>query len=133
MSKMYWDAAISVRNDRLDDQHKTWFGLLNKLHDSMLHDEPDDLVHTKIECLRAMLDYARGHFAAEEAYMREHGYAGLAEHIKLHQRFVDYALSLEKDLQAGRVILGSSVIGFMQEWVADHIASEDLKYAAFIG
>lgn len=133
MSKMFWDATLSVRNEKLDAQHKTWFKLLNSLHDAMLHDTAEDLASRKMECLQAMLEYARSHFVAEEAYMREHGFPDVGAHIQLHQRFIDHATSLEKDLQAGRVILGTGVIRFMQEWVSDHIATEDRKYADFIG
>ncbi len=132
MSRIYWDQSYSVHNDELDAQHKRWFDILNRLHDAMLNAGPDEYVREKADALKAMVDYTRFHFRAEEAFMRKINYPAMDSHVKLHERFVDQISEYYDDLQAGRVVLGTRIIKFMQEWLKDHIATEDKQYASLL-
>jgi hemerythrin len=128
---MYWDASLSVHNEELDAQHKSWLDILNKLHDAMLNDAPEALVQSKLDALRAMIDYTQEHFSAEETYMRQAGFPHIEAHMGLHRSFVDQINGFYEDLQAGKAVLGTQVIKVMQDWLKVHIATEDSKYADY--
>lgn len=132
MSIIQWDETFSVNDDDLDSQHKTWFGLLNRLHEAMLNADSDSLVQAKADSLKAMIEYTRFHFSTEEAFMKQIDYPGIGEHVELHRKFIEQLNQLSDDYHAGRVLLGTKMIKFMQQWLTDHIKEEDRKYAAFL-
>jgi len=129
--RIEWDTSFSVNNDEIDAQHKTWIRTLNTLYDSMISDEDEDTGKIIIASLEAMISYTKFHFRFEEEYMRKINYPDLADHLKLHENFIAQIDKYENDMRNGDPVLGTRIIKIMQEWLTEHILTEDKKYASF--
>lgn len=132
MSRIDWNAEIySISHKEIDDQHQELFALYNNLHESLLHDSVAETTVTKRKTLAALVDYVVRHFSDEEALMERIGYPGLKDHVKLHREFSAKVTNLQKDIEDNQIILSSSVIGVMKQWITDHISTEDKKLGAY--
>jgi hemerythrin len=132
MPRIEWGTSFSVNNDEIDAQHKTWIRTLNTLHDSMISDEDEDTIEVITASLEAMISYTRFHFKFEEEYMRKINYPNLSDHLKLHENFIARLCEYDNDMRNGDLVLGTRIIKTMQEWLIEHILTEDKKYALFI-
>jgi hemerythrin-like metal-binding protein len=122
---------MSVQNLEIDNQHKEWLRIMNTLHETILgHDPLAQRTATKT-ALDAMAEYTSTHFRSEEEYMREIKYTDQVHHRRLHKNFDSLIYKLRRDVQTGRLVLNSDVISLLKNWLIDHIAVEDQKYARF--
>ena len=132
MPRIEWDTSFSVNNDEIDAQHRAWIRTLNTLHDSMIGDEDEDTVEIITASLEAMISYTKFHFKSEEEYMRKINFPDLADHLKLHENFIAQLDEYDNDMRNGDLVLGTRIIKTMQEWLTEHILTEDKKYALFV-
>ncbi len=86
MGYIEWTQDLSVGVPELDAQHQRWIGMINELHDTLLHGDAEDLVAITGRMLRAMGEYVEEHFRTEEAYMEKIGFPGLDAHREVHHR-----------------------------------------------
>ena len=121
------DQTYSVSVRRLDEQHQKLFALLNALHEAMRQGKGQAVVQ---DTLRELATYTVTHFRAEEELMRKTNYPGLAAHRAEHQRFVDKVNQFTQDLKAGGNVSSLQVVGFIKEWLAEHIRRTDRSYSA---
>lgn len=131
MSRIEWEESLSVENDMLDQQHQELFDHYNRLHEAILNSPPDQLDKTRQQTLEALVEYVARHFAVEEMYMKQIGFPGRADHIAQHRSFSERVTALQNDLRKGNIVLSSSLIKFMRNWIEEHIRQEDAKYATF--
>jgi hemerythrin len=82
MELMDWSDQYSVGVKKMDDQHRTLVGMLNKLYDAMMN-------HCAIEIteplVKQLMQYAQTHFVDEEALMATTGFPQLNEHREQHK------------------------------------------------
>lgn len=128
MARIEWSEDMSVGHAVLDEQHKLLINHYNQLHESLLNDSPEETGHTKKRVLAAMVAYVLEHFEAEERYMERLGYTALEEHRRAHSDFRDKIFSLNRDVHEDKVVLSTSVMKILRNWITDHIAGEDLDY-----
>jgi hemerythrin len=129
MALVTWDQTYSVSVRSLDEQHQKLFALLNALHEAMRQGKGQAIVQ---DTLRELATYTVTHFRAEEELMRRTSYPGLASHQMEHQRFVAKVNQLTQDLQAGRNVSSIEVVGFIKDWLAEHIRRTDRSYSAHL-
>jgi hemerythrin len=129
MSLVKWDPSYSVKVNRLDDDHKKLFAMINDLHDSMLAGHGKDKVQ---EIVKKLADYTRYHFAAEEAYFEKTKYPALASHRAEHQAFVKRVEQFQQDIASGKGGQSISIGIFLNEWLTSHIKNTDQKYSAHL-
>jgi hemerythrin len=127
MALVTWDQTYSVSVRRLDEQHQKLFALLNALHEAMRQGKGQAVVQ---DTLRELATYTVTHFRAEEELMRKTNYPGLAAHRAEHQRLVDKVNQFTQDLKAGGNVSSLQVVGFIKEWLAEHIRRTDRSYSA---
>lgn len=131
MGRIEWNESLSVNIAELDDQHRELMRLYNTLHESLVHDPPEKTSRTKIATLDALMDFVLHHFAAEERYLESINYPDLEGHKRLHREFSDKIFLLQQDIAANKPVLATSLIKFLRNWILEHIASVDRKYAKF--
>ena len=87
-----------------------------------------------VEAVDFMRAYAETHFATEEAFMREHEYPDLNEHLRQHIAFMRRLDALESDLgtYGPSPELADRALDMTQDWLIDHIADEDVLYSLHI-
>lgn len=131
MTEIKWSDSFSINNSEIDDQHKKWIEILNILHENILAGKGTQ--QQKTEALKAMHEYTQKHFSFEEEYMRKIGYPDLIKHRRIHKDFDNLIFSHIRDIEKGEIVLGSSIIKLIKNWLFDHILFEDKKFAIFSG
>jgi len=129
MGYIEWTQDLSVGVPELDAQHQRWIGMINELHDTLLHGDAEDLVAITGRMLRAMGEYVEEHFRTEEAYMEKIGFPGLDAHREVHHRFAQRIQRYIAEHEDGTSILNTSLMKELMNWLTDHIATMDKQYA----
>ena len=101
------------------------------MYDQILNCEGEHGVEDAVTFLR---NYAERHFQTEEAFMREHEFPLLEEHVKLHDAFLESLELLADELQVfgPSQHLADRALDVAQDWLIDHIADEDMQYAVHV-
>jgi hemerythrin len=126
-----WSDVYSIGIAEIDEQHRGFFEAAHRLYEDILDREGRNAV---VEAITFMRGYANRHFETEEAFMREHYYPGLKDHLRQHAAFFRRLDELENDL----MIFGPSqdladrALDITQDWLIDHIADEDMLYSLHV-
>jgi len=120
-----WDPSYSVNVRRCDEDHQKLFSMLNTLHESMLAGKGKEVVQ---QVVKQLADYAKFHFAAEEALMEKTKYPALTAHRAEHQAFVKKVEEFQADIAGGKLSTSVSVDTFLTQWLTKHIRNSDQKY-----
>lgn len=128
MPYLKWDEALSVGNDEIDGQHRTFINMVNDLHAHLVSDSASTLGKTTEHTLENLDEYIRAHFSFEEEYMKNIHYRGLDDHRRLHEEFADRVRRHRQDIRRGSVVLNSQLMKELLNWFTEHIVSEDMKY-----
>ncbi|MBA3013912.1 MAG: bacteriohemerythrin [Proteobacteria bacterium] len=131
MDKIRWDESYSVNNQEIDDQHKEWIVIFNRMHNVLLSSGPEELKTVGGEILKAMNDYAEYHFKFEEEYLRRINYPELFEHRRLHRDFATQIYQFNREVNKGEIILSTDIIKMIRDWLVHHILQEDKKYGLY--
>ena len=121
-----WQKSFSVGVDEIDEQHKHFIKILNKVHNKLdeenkdLKDEIDELV-----------EYARIHFSTEERYFDEWKYPFEDEHKIVHAKLTLDVLKFKQRFDNGERI-ADELTEFLKEWLGVHLKVYDGKYAKYI-
>jgi hemerythrin-like metal-binding protein len=130
LALLEWNQKFSVGVEYFDEQHKRLFILLNQLHDGMRAGHNKTILHA---VLRELAAYTEEHFAAEEAAMALHNYAGLAAHRAEHDELRAKVQSYLKKCEAGELALNVEIVNFVLKWLVEHIMKTDREYSWIFG
>lgn len=131
MNEIEWDESYSVKNQAIDDQHKAWIAIFNRLHNAILSDEKKGCETIGADALKAMLDYTEHHFTFEEEYLGKINYPELVAHRRLHRDFSSQIYQYNEEICQGVLILNTQIIKIIKNWLVDHIREEDKKYSVY--
>ena len=123
-----WDDKYSVGVKLFDEQHKKLFTLMSNLRESMQGEDTKKVVG---EVLDELIDYATTHFSDEEREMLEHGYPEYEVQREQHQDFLNQVNEFKTSYAAGKTMMTTEVMGFLVNWLTNHIAQTDKKYGVF--
>ena len=129
MALIVWKDKFKVGIWLMDTQHKRWIELINDLYEAMRVGKGRDVVG---RTLAEMLNYARRHFADEEALMSTHGWPEYSQHKKEHEVFVAEVAVLQQRQQAGELAVSIKVMTQMQNWLVNHILTVDRRSVPFL-
>ena len=111
-----------------DDEHKTIFDMLNQIHDTVAAGD-----HAAANGqLDAFIAFVAKHFKTEEDLMVAHHYPGYAAHKEAHDKLVETALGLQKQVHAGETQLSAATTAFVRDWLTGHIPHMDKPYGPFL-
>ena len=123
------DCMIGV--PEIDDEHKHLFELIAKT-DALLHAGNESLSEA-FTLLNELKQYAKNHFAHEEAYMEKIHDAELDRQKKEHALFIEkvsaYRFEDITDDSAKAVML--ELLEFLSKWLMSHILGSDLMIGQF--
>jgi hemerythrin len=97
----------------------------------MMEGDPETIKRLSEESLMQMIDYARYHFISEEKYMREIGYPDVDAHTEIHREFTNQLDEQNEMIQSGHMVLSTTLLGIIKNWLFDHIMSVDKKIGRF--
>jgi hemerythrin len=132
MEKFIWKDEYSVGIPSIDEQHKYFFEITNRMIDLAEGLEP---THEKLLVVMGELgDYAMYHLSTEEGYFDKFAYEGAPEHVKVHnlyrQKIADY-LKMAEDPKSDLAKLIDEVASYSIDWLSNHILFMDKKYTVF--
>jgi hemerythrin len=126
-----WTPDLSVGVDEIDKQHKELFKRINGLIVASSEGKGKQEIGSVVKFLES---YVVFHFSAEEKYMAQQGYPGLAAHKQIHVRFLKDFSALKEEFQAK----GAStpvllrMHSWLGEWLRDHIGKMDKAVGMFV-
>lgn len=126
MQQIQWQDRFCIGVEVVDQAHRRLFSIVQKIMDLYVERHEDKFAC--VEGIKYFKAYALKHFAEEEAYMREIGYAGYARHKRLHDRMRRETLpALERELYATGFSTAAvqRFIGVCTGWLTGHIVIED--------
>jgi hemerythrin len=129
MALINWSENFSVNIKEIDEQHKKLIFMLNDLHDAMKSGKGNDVMEKIFD---GLLQYVGTHFATEEKYMSLHNYPGYIAHKTEHTKLTQKVLDLNKKFQQGAPVLTVELLGFLKDWLQNHIMGTDKKYGPFL-
>jgi hemerythrin len=122
-----WNDSYSVKVQRLDDEHKRLFDIINQLHEGMKAGRGKDVLQSVLDQL---LRYTEQHFKNEEELLQRAGYSELTAHMARHQQFVSKVKGFSKDFQSGAAAISVDVLEYLKNWLTEHIMGTDRQYSA---
>ncbi|MFA6401677.1 MAG: bacteriohemerythrin [Salinivirgaceae bacterium] len=126
---LLWSQAYSVNNDEIDAQHKKLIDLINLLYNVYLDQKHETEIKNIIDQIK---QYSLYHFKTEETFFKIKNYKNSAEHIKLHQSFIEEFEEILKSYNGLNLVITMKTMTFLQRWLTNHILKEDKKYIGFI-
>lgn len=126
MALIVWDARLETGHAAIDEQHQSLVEILNRLHLALQHGTGRQELESILVFLK---DFAATHFAIEEGLMASHPYPEADQHRRSHADLVSQVSDLVARHQAGTVALTLAVMNFLEDWLLDHIRTEDRRFA----
>jgi len=126
MAFAQFTADLHLEHALIDAQHASLFVAVNQLHDAMRAGDSREQLG---EILAFLRNYTVEHFATEESFMGETDFPEAAAHKAQHDALVRQVQELEAKHTAGSLTLSITVMTFLRDWLAQHIAVEDRKLA----
>lgn len=125
MIDLKWNASYNIKNDRINDQHKSLFQIAGKAFNVV---DPTQKA-TKIKSiLHELLDYTKTHFLYEEKFMTRIKYDKLEEHKLIHQRIIALMHDFIKSMPNMRINeIEKELAHGIEIWFINHIVIEDKK------
>lgn len=131
---LVWSDKFTTGVTEMDEQHMILVDLLNNTTRRIGENGGNGaLTHIVLD----LLSYAIYHFETEEHLMEQYGYAGAipAEaslHLEQHRAFSAKVVATHEALKTGEKIRPDELIGFIQNWLVNHILKTDRMLAAFV-
>ena len=125
-----WSDMLSVKNEKIDSQHKWLVENLNAFLLAMMDGEGVDKIKGMLEKLG---DYVVFHFEDEEKYLETIAYPKLEEHKIIHKNFVEELGELAEVLieQGPSPELAIVLQEKVALWLINHITVTDMDYRHF--
>lgn len=124
-----WLPSYSVGNEVIDNQHKELVDMVNRLHLSIVKNKVDEEVSA---VLKELVSYTQKHFNDEENFMHEAGFPLLKDHMKIHREMINRIGSYLVKMRSGQKVSVFQLIGFLRDWLMNHILIEDMKYKTYL-
>lgn len=129
MAYMEWRSRLEVGHAKIDGEHRSLVEALNRLHAAMKQGKGREEIEGILLFLK---DYTANHFRGEEALMMAHHYPGTRTHCAIHADLMKQVGDLIRDYQAGRRLLTTAVLDFLEDWLVTHIMGEDKALGEFL-
>jgi hemerythrin-like metal-binding protein len=120
-----WKEEYSIGLETIDQQHKRFIEILNKLSESFLKQDRREVIQ---DVLKELEEYAENHFTFEEKCFHKFNYVNTQEHENGHEIFRLQIQRIWKQLENGDDLLEYEMLQFMNDWLIEHILKEDKKY-----
>ena len=128
MAFINWTENLSVGVTLFDNDHKELVSIANRLHDSITVGSQQGVL---APILNELLKYTIFHFGHEEGMMLQYAYPDYEKHKKEHDALVDKVQDYADQVSEGKTSISLSLIGFLKDWLVNHIMVSDMEYKDF--
>ena len=116
-------------NAQTDREHEVQLGLLQALCQAVQEQRDAAAVSEILEQLSA---YSEAHFMSEELLMRLKSYDDYEDHVEDHQQMMEALGAIAADHAAGHSSLVAGKAQSALNFLGQHIATRDRRFAAFV-
>ena len=120
-----WSDKYSVGCEKIDEQHKRLFDLINKLYQAFVEANAKKVITQIIE---EMAKYAIYHFSTEEELFDKYDYYDKEKHKSEHELFIDKVIEFAQKLKNEELTVTYEVMLFLKDWLINHILKSDMRY-----
>lgn len=124
MPVMQWDDALVLDQGVMDDTHREFIELLNRLADAADAD--------MLGVLDEFIAHTEQHFTQEQRWMEQMAFPPLACHAREHDGVLETAHEVRRRVAAGEARFGRVLARAVAEWFADHAGSMDHVLALYM-
>jgi len=128
MAFINWTEELSVGVTLFDNDHKELIALANRLHDSITVGSQHGVL---APILNELVKYTIFHFGHEEGMMLQYAYPEYEKHKKEHDSLIDKVQDYNNQVAEGKTSISLSLIGFLKDWLVNHIMGSDKEYKEF--
>jgi hemerythrin len=128
MPLIEWNSAFSVEIQKIDEQHKKFFSLINVLHDAILKGKGEEVVGS---VLKELQQYVIFHFKTEESWMEMYNYPDMNKHKLEHQEAIQKVNKLVLEYERGQQTVDIELLKFLSDWLQNHILQADRNYIPY--
>lgn len=134
IARLEWSEALKTGVEVIDEQHMILVHTLNEAAERLAHEATAE---TLGQITQDLLSYALYHFETEEELMQEYGYRdaegdGMQRHLDQHRGFSSKVVAIREGIKSGNLIAPQDLIGFLNDWLVQHIQHTDKDLAAFV-
>jgi len=126
-----WSNSYMIDIPLIDQQHMELLANTNKLS-ALVREEKHEGMS---DILNFLEEYAITHFKTEEELMTEFRYPFLNEHIKEHNRFIEYFTFLRQEIESkqhDKLYLMLKIDVFLVDWLLNHTTGTDKHFGTFL-
>lgn len=129
-----WNDDYATGVSEIDEQHMI---LVHTLNEASIKLAGDASIETLEQITQDLLAYALYHFETEEMLMQEYGYEegspeDAATHLEQHRAFSAKVVAVRDGLKTGAPISPGDLLGFLNNWLVNHILNTDKRLGAHI-
>ncbi len=124
-SLITWDAEYVFGIALIDQQHKKWVDMINKLYEAFKKGNAHKIIN---DYLKDVVDYTDYHFGFEEKYMMDFKFENFENHFTEHQKFVRQVKLFQTEYNAGKIDIAYKLMNYLKTWILNHIVKADRKY-----
>ena len=124
MSVMEWNETLVLDQGLMDETHREFIELLNRLADA-----PDEKM---LSVLDEFIRHTEAHFAQEQRWMKQMTYPPLTCHVREHDGVLETAREVRRRVAAGEMRFGQVLAQAVAEWFSNHAASMDNVLALYM-
>ena len=117
-----WKPELSVKNDKIDSQHKRLFDLLDNFYKSFVKKEHEDKIG---EILQELKKYTIYHFDTEERAFQKYSFPNINTHLQKHSEFRNKISELIKKYETDKTAITYELMSFIRKWLVEHIEFTD--------
>ena len=123
MPVMEWDDSLVLDRGVMDDTHREFIGLLNRLADA-----PDDQM---LAALDEFIAHTEAHFSQEQRWMEQMSFPPAECHVREHNGVLEIAREVRNRASMGETGFGRVLARAVAQWFANHAASMDTVLALY--
>lgn len=126
-----WKKELELGIGSIDNQHKKWVDLANRIYSMIENDAHSDSDILKI--VKELIDYTDYHFQTEETLFQKYNYPDYEVHKEAHDNFRNYLLSINfREAKEDRKKFLEQLLVKMVHWIMNHIITLDYWYKDFL-
>jgi hemerythrin len=128
MPLIEWNSTFSVGIQKIDEQHKKFFSLINVLYDAIMQGKSEVVVGP---VLKELQQYVIFHFKSEESWMVMYNYPDINTHKLEHQEGAQKVNKFVLEYERGEQTVDIELLKFLSDWLQNHILQTDRKYIPY--
>lgn len=124
MGVMEWNAALELDRGVMDETHREFVELLNRLAEA-----PES---ETLAVLDEFIAHTEAHFGQEQRWMEQMNFPPTACHVNDHQGVMQIAHEVRRRAAAGETRFGPVLAQAVAQWFENHAASMDHVLALYM-